>query len=193
MVDPATLSTVVRADPDSTVANIVAARPFTTVQQVGNVSGVGPSTFRSLRNAAIDSLIDDLIAKVNAAHQDVTLSLNFDWFAGLFQQPGRPASISCFGVDPDLVAEVNGILRPDLAGDNEVMAQVGSMVSFANRTGAIGDATAGLDDLRRQVTNQSFFGCYLDFRPDPFSGIDRAFYVNTATSYRVFTELRWSE
>jgi hypothetical protein len=57
------------------VANIVAARSFTTVQQVGNVSGVGPSTFHSLRNAAIDSPIDDLIAKVNAAHQDVALSL----------------------------------------------------------------------------------------------------------------------
>jgi hypothetical protein len=59
-----------------------------------------------------------------------------------------------------------------------VLTQVSSSVSYANRFGDLGDATAG---LVRQVTGASFFGCYLGYPPDPWSGIDRAFFFNTAT------------
>jgi hypothetical protein len=66
-------------------------------------------------------------------------------------------------------------------------------VSFANRSGAVGDASEGLADLARQVAGQTFFGCHLRFAPDPFSGITRDFFVNTKTGYRVFTEVEFSE
>jgi hypothetical protein len=123
----------------------------------------------------------------------VTITLNFDWFTVLFEEPGQPAHLECFGVDEDLVHEVSGAIRPTLADGQEVVAQLTSSVGYANRFGGIGDATAGLADLGRQVNGQRFFGCYLRFHPDPWSGIDRAFFVNTTTGYRVFTETRWSE
>lgn len=189
----ATLASVVRFDPDQTVAQLLARRPFTTLQEVVDTYGIGPATLRSLRNAANDGPLDRLIAQVNNAQRDVTITLNFDWFSVLFQQPGRPAHIECFGVDAGLVHEVFGSIRPALAGGQEVVDQVTASVGYANRFGGLGDATAGLADLSRQVTGQSFFGCYLRFHPDPWSGIDRAFFVNTQTGYRVFTETRWSE
>jgi DNA uptake protein ComE-like DNA-binding protein len=189
----ATLTSVVRFDPDQTVAQLIARRPFTTLQQVVDSYGIGPATLRSLRNAAIDGPLDQLIAQVNAAHRDVTISLNFDWFGVLFEEPGQPAHLECFGVDPTLVQQVFGSVRPALADGAEVAAQVASSVSYANRFGGLPDATAGLADLGRQVAGQSFFGCYLRFHPDPWSGVDRAFFVNTVTGYRVFTEVRWSE
>jgi len=189
----AALATVVRFDPDQTVAQLIARRPFTTLQEVVDTYGVGPATLRSLRNAAIDGPFDQLIAQVNNAHRDVTITLNFDWFTVLFEEPGQPAHIECFGVDDDLVREVFGSIRPNLADGPEVIAQVTGAVGYANRFGDLGDTTAGLADLARQVTGQSFFGCDLRFHPDPWSGIDRAFFVSTTTGYRVFTETRWSE
>jgi hypothetical protein len=189
----AALTSVVRFDPDQTVAQLIARRPFTTLQEVVDTYGIGPATLRALRNAAIDGPLDRLIAQVNNAHRDVTITLDFDWFAVLFQEPGRPAHIECFGVDPGLGGAVSGSIRPTLADGNEVVTQVTGSISYANRSGGIGDPTAGLADLGRQVTGQQFFGCYLGFKPDPWSGIDRAFFVNTTTGYRVLTETRWSE
>jgi len=189
----AQLTTVVRFDPAQTVAQLVARRPFTTMQELIDTYGVGPATLRALRNAAIDGPLDRLIAEVNNANRDVAITLDFDWFAVLFDEPGQPAHIECFGVDPALVNQVFGSIRPALADGAEVVTQVTSAVGYANRSGGLGDPTAGLADLSRQVTGQSFFGCYLRYHPDPWSGIDRAFFVNTQTGYRVFTELSWSE
>ncbi|HEX4420832.1 MAG TPA: hypothetical protein VH165_23110 [Kofleriaceae bacterium] len=182
-----------REDPDPTSAAIIAGRPYTTLPQISAVRGVGPATFRSLRDAAIAGPFDQLAATVTAAGRDVTFSTNFDWLSVLFQQPGRPTSISCWGVAPGFVAEVDGIVRPELADGNEVMANVTGTLGYANRSGAPIDGTAGLADLARNVAGQTFFGCYLRYAPDPWSGVDRAFYVNQTTGYRVFTEERWSE
>jgi hypothetical protein len=187
------LAAVVRFDADQTVAQLIAHRPFATLQHLAGSYGVGPATLRALRNAAIDGPLDHLIAEVNHADRDVTLRLDFDWFAVLFQQPGHPAHIECFGIDADLVHDASGSIRPTLADGPEVLAQVTSAVGYANRFGGLADPTAGLADLARQVTGQTFFGCDLRFRADPWSGVDRAFFVNTTTGYRVFAEIRWSE
>ena len=188
-----TIRAACREDPDNAAAAVIAARPFTTTAQIVAANDVGPMTFRSFRDAAIDGPLDALARTVTAANRQVAISTNFNWFTVLFEQPGRPASIACFGIAKSIVDQVYGTVRPTLAGDNEVIAQVTNAVSYANRFGAAIDGTAGLADLSRNVAGQSFFGCYLDFRPDPWSGINRAFYVNTVTGYRVYTETRWSE
>jgi DNA uptake protein ComE-like DNA-binding protein len=140
----AVLATVVRFDPDQTVAQLIARRPFTTLQEVVDTYGIGPATLRSLRNAAIDGPLDRLIAQVNNAHRDVTITLSFDWFSVLFEEPGQPAHIECFGMDEGLVHEVFGSIRPTLADGQEVANQITSSVGYANRFGGLGDATAGL-------------------------------------------------
>jgi DNA uptake protein ComE-like DNA-binding protein len=183
----AELVDVVRAEFDATTAALIAARPITSLQELADISGVGISTFRSLRDAAIDGPFDLLVDRVNAADRTPRLATAFNWLSVLFQEPGHPRSIECFGISPDIVGRVSGSIRPNLADGVEVLAQVTGTVSRFSNT------REGLADLEAQVAGQTFFGCYLRFSPDPWSGIDRAFFVNTRTGYRVFTETRWSE
>lgn len=139
------------------------------------------------------SPFEDLVKRVNAANTGVVMSTTFDWLTVLHEEPGQPTHIECFGIDEDIVAEVYGQIRPNLADGNEVLTEVTGAVSNANRYGTVGNTSAGLADLANKVNGQSFFGCYLRYAPDPWSGIVRAFYVNTQTGYRVFTATRWSE
>jgi DNA uptake protein ComE-like DNA-binding protein len=187
------LEAAARFEESTTAAAIVAARPFTTLQQLVDVYGVGIATFRSLRDAAIFDPFDDLVARVNAAGWDAELRTAFDWYEIAVEQPGQQGGMTCFGVDPDLVAAFGGVLRPNLADGAEVMAEVEGTVAFADRFDEVGDATAGLAHLEAQVSGQEFFGCYISYHPDPWSGINRAFFVNTVTGYRVFSETSWSE
>lgn len=187
------LALVVRFEPEVTVPALIAGRPFTTLQALVDTYGVGPDTFRSLRNAAIDGPFDVLVDRVNAADEQASISLAFDWYATFHDQPGRQNSLTCFGVDPAMVAAYGGVVRPDLADGDEVLAEVASTVSYADRHGEVGDPTAGLADLAQQVTGRSFFGCYIGFSPDPWSGYNRAFFVDTQTGYRVLTETYWVE
>ncbi len=187
------LESVVRFEPANVAAQLIARRPFTTLQYLIDTYGVGPATFRSLRDAAIDGPFDLLAKEVNAVHRDATISRSFDWFDVVIDQPGQQGSMECFGVDEGLVNSFGGVIRPNLATGSEVVAQVTDTVSFADRYGEVGDATAGLADLAAQTTGQTFFGCYIGFHPDPWSGVNRAFFVNTQTGYRVLTETSWSE
>jgi DNA uptake protein ComE-like DNA-binding protein len=189
----AQLRAAARFDPDATALAIVAGRPYTALEAIAAVPGVGIETFRSLRDAAISDPFDDVVARVNATGGGSLLATGFDWYEIAVEQPGQPTSLECFGVDAALVASLGGVLRPSLATGQEVLAQVTSTVSYADRFGQVGDATSGLAHLAAQVTGRSFFGCYLSYEPDPWSGIDRAFFVNTVTGYRVLTETRWSE
>lgn len=190
----AALKDVVRFEKHTVAPAIVAARPITTLQQLVDIYGIGPSTFRALRDAAIESPFDELASRVNDVERDVIIRTDFDWFATLYDQPGQPTSLTCFGIASSIVVgDLGGTLRPTLADDAEVYAEVAGAVDFADRYDEVGDATAGLADLAAQVDDQAFFGCYLSFAPDPWSGINRAFFVNNVTGYRVFTETRWSE
>lgn len=189
----AALEDVVRADKHTVVPAIIAARPFTSLQPLVDIPSIATSTFRALRDAAIESPFDALANRVNAAHVDVTVRTDFDWFATLYEQPGYPTHLTCFGISASIINELGGALRPNLADGAEVLAEATNAISYANRYGGVGDATAGLSHLAAQVGGETFFGCYLNFAPDPWSGINRAFFVNTVTGYRVFTQIRWAE
>lgn len=189
----AELEDVVRFEKHTVVPVILAARPIATLQQLVDLYGIGPSTFRALRDAAIVSPFDDLAARVNAVHRDVTITTDFDWFATLYDMPGQPTHLTCFGIASSLVTGLGGVVRPSLADGDEVLARASSAVSFADRYHEVGDTSVGLADLAAQVDGATFFGCDQGFAPDPWSGVNRSFYVNTVTGYRVRVETRWSE
>ena len=189
----AELEDVVRFEKHTVVPLIIAARPIATLSQLVDLYGIGPSTFRALRDAAIESPFDELASRVNGVDRDATLDTDFDWFATMYEQPGQPTHLTCFGIASSLVTGLGGEVRPNLADDAEVYERVAGAVSLADRYDEVGDATAGLADLAAQLDGQSFFGCDASYAPDPWSGINRSFYVNTVTGYRVFIETRWSE
>lgn len=191
--NPGELEQVVRYQAENTVPAILAARPYTSLQALADTSGVALETFRSIRDAAIDSPFDVMADSINATRTDSTLTTAFDVFDTLLEQPGRPRSLICFGIDPDLVASFGGTLRSNLADAAEVVSEVSSDVSWANRYGQIAGVPAGLADLNSLVAGQTFAGCHLSFEPDPWSGVNRSFFVNTRTGYRILTEVRWSE
>lgn len=192
-VTPGELQQVVRFQAENTVPALLAGRPFGTLQALADTYGVALETFRSIRDAAIDSPFDLLADSVNLVDGDSTLTTAFDVFDTLVDQPGRPRGLTCFGIDPALVASFGGTMRSNLANATEVVNQVTSTVSYANRYGQVTGVSAGLADLGTLVANQTFAGCYQTFQPDPWSGVNRAFFVNTRTGYRVLTETRWSE
>lgn len=192
-VTPGELQQVVRYQAENTVPALLAARPFTSLQALADVNGVALETFRSIRDAAIDSPFDVMADSVNAFRSDSDLVTAFDVFDTLLDQPGRPRSLVCFGIDPDLVASFGGTMRSNLADASEVISEVTSTVNWANRYGQIVGVQAGLADLATLVAGQTFAGCHLSFEPDPWSGVNRSFFVNTRTGYRILSETRWSE
>jgi hypothetical protein len=145
-------------------------------------------------SAAAVTPIQDLVNRVNAARRgESAMSLDVDWYGVLTGMTGQPAQQECFGIDEDLVIESGGRVRDALADGDEVVAEVKRTVAYANRYKEVGDATAGLTDLAQIVDGQLFFGCYQGFMPDPWTGVSRAFFVNTETGWALLTETRWSE
>jgi DNA uptake protein ComE-like DNA-binding protein len=184
---------VVRSEPNTVAPLLVSLRPFATLQALVDVSGVGPSTFRSLRDAAVEDPFDELAGRVNAANTEASIKTAFNWYSVATDQPGQQAGMLCFGVPADLVTSYGGQLRANLATASEVMSQVTSTVNFANRYNGVGSSTAGLAHLSAQVAGGTFLGCYLEFQPNPWCGYSRAFFVNTDTGHRVLTETYWCE
>ncbi len=175
--------------------NLLANRPFASVDAIADSAGVGVDTFRALRNAAlVRGPFEDLATAVNALHRDVVILRHFDWQDLLDgQYHYYQSGMTCFGVDESLL--VNGAtIRPELADAAEVLAEVSGTVSFANRYHELSvDPAVGLADLAARVEGGTFFGCYIGFAPDPWSGVNQAFFVDTETGFSVFTETRWSE
>ncbi len=189
----AALLPVLRFEAETVAPLIIAARPISSMQQLVDIYGVGLETFRSLRDAAIVTPFDQLVASVNGVHRDAKLATAFDLYDEVANMPGRPTGLSCFGVDPQMVADLGGVLLPNLATGAEVVAEVTSTVNYANRYGGVSYIQAGLADLSAQVSGQQFYGCYYSFEPDPWSGVTRAAFINTKTGYRVLSETSWSE
>lgn len=175
--------------------NLLAGRPYTSALGISNTSGIGPVSLRNIRNAAtLSRPLEDLAAAVNALHRDVVIQRHFDWFAIVTDQSQYQMNgMTCFGVDPAYIPN-GAVIRPNLANAAEVHADVASAVSFANRYNelTINPAT-GLANLDALAAGQSFFGCYIDYAPDPWSGVDLAFFVSTTTGFGVLTETSWSE
>jgi hypothetical protein len=175
--------------------NLLANRPFASARAIADTAGVGVDTFRALRNAGVlRGPFEELASDVTELNRDVVVLRYFDWLdvatEGYHYQLN---GLTCFGVDPTLL--VNGAtIRPNLADGAEVLAEVSGAVSFANRYHELTvDPTIGLANLATRVGGGSFFGCYIGFAPDPWSGVNRAFFVDTETGFSVLTETRWSE
>lgn len=179
--------------------NLLNLRPFTSAEAISGTSGIGSVSFRNLRNAAtLSQPLENLISAVNALPQGnngATMARHFDWYyivmnAGYYRLNG----MECFGIDSAILP--NGTtIRPTLANDAEVRANVSSVVSFANRNGQIPSSTVqgGLANLDARITGRSFKGCYIDYSDDPWSGNDLAFFVDTVSGFGVLTETYWSE
>ncbi len=189
----AALLEVVRFEKHTVVPALLAARPFATLQGLVDVYGVGTSTFRALRDAAIESPFDELVSRVNDADEYALMRTDFDWFATLYDMPGQPTHLTCWGLASSIVSPLGGTVEPGLIDGDEVYDRAAEAVAIANRFGEVGDATAGLAHLAAQVDGQTFFGCSQGFAPDPWSGVTRTFYVNTVTGYRVLVETWWVE
>jgi DNA uptake protein ComE-like DNA-binding protein len=171
---------------------VVAARPFTSLDQLAAQSGIGPASFRGIRDAAVIGPFDELVTAVNATPTAVTLRTGFDPIEALYPDAyGQRSAPICFGMPAQIVADAGGTMRPNLADAAEVMARITSAVASA---GPLPISSApGLADLAAQVAGQSFYGCSLSYQPNPWCGLDRSFYVNTVTGYRVFAETGWCE
>jgi DNA uptake protein ComE-like DNA-binding protein len=184
---------VVRTEPDTMAPLLVSSRPYTTLQQLVNVSGVGPSTFRSLRDAAVFDAFDDVVERANTLGTDTELKTAFNWYSEASESGAyHQASKTCFGV-PYALVEGYGQLRSNLADATEVMQQVTYAVNYANRYGAVGSSSAGLAHLATQVAGGQFFGCYISWQPNPWCGYTRRFFVNKDTGYRVLADTWWCE
>jgi hypothetical protein len=184
---------------DRTIAALAAGRPFAAAPAVAAVRGVGVVTFRVLRDAANAAAspgpFDVLADAVNDAGADVVVRTRFDWEALLTEDrgDGRLTSATCFGIDEDLLIPGTTV-RPELATGAEVTEAITGAVRYADRSGGVGiDTAPGLAELAARTDGRSFAGCYLRYEPDPWSGINRQFFVDTAGTFQVFSELRWSE
>lgn len=174
--------------------NLLANRPFASIGAIADTAGVGVDTFRALRNAALfRGPFEELASAVNVLERDVVILRHFDWVDVVTSGTYNLSGMTCFGVDPSLL--VNGAtVRPNLADAAEVLADVSGAVSYANRYNELAlDPAVGLADLADRIQGGTFFGCYLDYTPDPWSGINRDFFVDTETGFGVLTETRWSE
>lgn len=175
--------------------NLLNLRPFTHVSQIAATSGIGPVSFRRLRNAAtLARPFEELAAAATALHRDADIFTHFDWYAIVTAQNQYYLhGMTCFGIDPDLLPNGTDI-RTELADDEEVYADVEDAVSFANRFDELTiDPAIGLANLESRIEGQTFFGCYISYANDPWSGNNMAFFVDTETGFGVLTETRWSE
>jgi DNA uptake protein ComE-like DNA-binding protein len=183
---------------DAVVPALLAARPLSSAAAIAAVRGVGPATFRAVRNAAVAAASDGpfelLVAAVNDLDRDVEIRTRFDWrdlVSDDRDAPGRLTSATCFGIDPALLP-AGTTIRPELATATEVEDAIADAVGWANRNHEL-DPTAGLADLAERAAGHTFAGCYVRYEPDPWSGINRQFFIGASTSLQVYSDVRWSE
>lgn len=174
----------------STLLNL---RPYSTVAQISNASGIGPSSLRRLRNAAtLARPFETLAAAVTALHHDAVILTHFDWFHEVVTADNHYhfGGMTCFGL-PLAYLPSGTTDRPSLADADEVHGEVVSTLSYANASSI--DPTAGLANLQALLAGGEFFGCYLGYADDPWSGNNVAFFVNPETGFSVYTKTSWSE
>ena len=144
-------------------------------------------------DAAVTDPFDELAIRVNNAHAEASIKTAFNWYSVASDQPGQQGGMVCFGVPADLVSSYGGQMRANLATASEVVAAATNTVHYADRYHRVGDATAGLAHLAAQAAGHLFFGCYIDFHPNPWCGYSRSFFVNKDTGARVLNETYWCE
>ncbi|MFP2905144.1 hypothetical protein ACLESD_08825 [Pyxidicoccus sp. 3LFB2] len=177
-------------------------RPFTSAQGISATSGIGPVSFRDLRNAAMGiHSLEDLVDAVNdtplpSGHR-ADMGLNVDWEQILWD-PNHLyylESLECFGMDPASLPQEASI-RANLADAAEVRADVEHAVDWANQAGHLPSnvITSGMADLDARIAGRTFKGCYLSWSTWRYWGMnDIAFFIDTETGFNVMTETSWSE
>ncbi|WP_426749664.1 hypothetical protein [Myxococcus sp. Y35] len=184
-------------------ANLIGLRPFSSIQAVSATSGIGSASLRDLRNAATQGYaLAELIAAINAQPESLwtsRLSQNFSVESvlnGAYSNGGRLDNATCFGIDPNLYPEGEWNTRPALATGAEVLGQVESTVGYAERNGPLAEEviTAGLAELEANTAGGTFKGCYISYYTEAsWAGTVVAFFIDTATGYRVLTAQDWVE
>jgi hypothetical protein len=179
------------------VPYLLANRPYTTLQALANTPQVGIATFHALKVAAIDGPFEVLADAVNAAGIEADIRTDFYWYDALVTETYsayRLTGMLCFGIDPDIVDMMGGQMRSELADADEVVEQTTGAIEYADRfNGLAMDQTAGLADLAAWADGRTFYGCYIDFMPNPWMEIQRRIYVDTATNTGVVVDTWWSE
>ncbi|XXF79703.1 hypothetical protein P2318_08065 [Myxococcaceae bacterium GXIMD 01537] len=181
--------------------NLLNARPFTSVQAISNMSGIGVVSLRNLRNAATMGYgLEVLVAAVNARPKNdwtVRMDLSFDIEAVMAGSHGndRNSGGTCFGIDPSTFPDSSWTNRLTLADDTEVRNYVRSAVTVASRGNAIPATvvTDGLADLDARIAGGTFKGCHLSYENGPWAGIQVSFFVDTQSGFSVLTEQHWVE
>ncbi|HVE82841.1 MAG TPA: hypothetical protein VND93_08325 [Myxococcales bacterium] len=175
--------------------NLLAGRPYTTAAGISNTSGIGTVSFRNIRNTAtLSKPFEALAAAVNNLHGDGRMARHFDWYHEMWnaEYGYHQAGGTCFGIDPNVVPQ--GIeIRQNLATPTEVYDTMAWAVSYVDRYHHTIDPTAGLANLQEQAAGRSFFGCNINYAPDPWSGHTISFFVDPLTGFGAFTETWWSE
>ncbi|MFP2931717.1 hypothetical protein ACLESO_42355 [Pyxidicoccus sp. 3LG] len=183
--------------------NLLNLRPFTSAQGISSTSGIGPASFRNIRNAATMGFVpfESLVEAVNDTPLEVgnraDMSVDFDWEAIVWDPYHLRylENLECFGIDPALLPQ-EATIRPNLADAAEVYADVEDAVLYANRLGDISPniVTGGLANLQARIAGRSFKGCYLSWSYWRYWGMnDIAFFIDTQTGFSVMTETSWSE
>jgi DNA uptake protein ComE-like DNA-binding protein len=179
--------------PGATLTNLLAGRPFANVATISGISGVGPATFRALRNAACQrGPFEDLVEVVNSIdHPDgqVRILRHFDWREVVANE--RLTSLICFGIDP---AELppGATIRDELADGAEVHTNVTQTVATADRFDEVSaqiDPAIGLADLQARTAQLTFFGCFVRSSPNPFVFDHQDFFIDVNGRFAVLTSI----
>jgi hypothetical protein len=178
------------------VSTLVSTRPYASTGAIAATSGVGPTVFRALRNAAtFFGPFEELVTEVNELdHPDgqTRLYKHFDWLP-LVDDPYQQADLECFGIDSGLLP-AHATIRPTLADGDEVLDDVTQAVSVADSFGELAvDPAPGLADLAFRVAGASFFGCYIVRHPNPWVYDYQTFFVDTDTGFGVLHTFHYVE
>ncbi|WP_257453718.1 helix-hairpin-helix domain-containing protein [Archangium lipolyticum] len=181
-------------------SNLLNLRPFTSVQAISNVAGIGDVALRNIRNAAtLSRPLEALIDAVNAVPQNglygANMARHFDWWEVVTTRGTyRVGRLECFGLEPSSVP-YGATVRPNLADAAEVRAEIVDTLSAANQNNQISSSviSAGLANLDALTAGRSFKGCYFSYADDPWSGNNVAIFVDTVNGFSVMTETYWSE
>jgi len=180
--------------------NLLGARPFTSVQAISNMAGIGEVSLRNIRNSAtlsrpLEALIDAVNVAGDWGHGGATMARHFDWWQvvttnGRYQYGG----LECFGLEPSSVPS-GATVRPYLADATEVRNEILNTVSMANQDNEIPSnvLSAGLANLDALTAGRSFKGCYFGYANDPWSGHTVAIFVDTVNGFSVMTDTYWAE
>ncbi|MCY1078963.1 hypothetical protein [Archangium lansingense] len=171
--------------------NLLATRPFTSVQGIANTTGIGSVSLRNIRNAAtLSAPLETLIAAVNASvggNGGLVMARHFDRWELLTGHGYYNYQADCFGFDDeDLPWGMTG--DPTPVDGSVVYQHIAARVSSQ-----LPIVTAGLANLAALTQNRTFKGCHVGYADDPWSSHSVTFFVDEETGFGVMTDSFWVE